>query len=82
MESQINRALYGQRGQRKQKVTLITSIFLLVGFVIAAWMKVDFNLFLAYSLGITGSSFGFMYGNVQENKTDATIIAAGKTPLP
>ena len=51
------------KGNRKVSVNFTTQIFLLVGFALAAWMKSDFNLYLAYAITISGSNFAFMWGN-------------------
>jgi len=77
----LNKTIYGARGQRKQKISLQTMTFLLIGFIIAAWVKVDFQLYLCYAAGCLGLNTAFMWGNVKENQSDASIITAGKTPL-
>lgn len=59
------------KGSRKQSVNTLTMFFMLGGFAIAAWMKVDFQLFLAYCLGITGANWGFIYGNSKEHQANA-----------
>lgn len=53
---------------RKQKVSLQTMIFLVAGLAISAWAKLDYQLYLAYVIGVTGGSLGFMWGNSQEYK--------------
>lgn len=74
--------LYGQKGQRKQRVSLQTLVFLLAGLGIAAWTKLDFQIYLCYVAGCIGGNTAFMWANSKENQSDATIIAAGKTPPP
>jgi len=51
---------------RKQKVNIITLIFLLAGFCVAGWMHMDFQLYLCYAAGCTGANLGFIYGNAKE----------------
>lgn len=55
---------------RKQKVNLITQIFLLVGLGLSAWMKADFQLYLCYAIACTGANFGFVWGNIREHQAE------------
>lgn len=57
-----------QKWGRKQKVSLQTMLFLLIGLALAAWMNLDFQLYLCYVAGITGGSTAFMWSNSLEHK--------------
>jgi mannose/fructose/N-acetylgalactosamine-specific phosphotransferase system component IIC len=59
------------KGNRKQAVNNATMLFLLIGFIIAAWMKVDFNLYLTYALGCVGGSGAFMWANTKVHQTSS-----------
>ena len=50
-------------GNRKLKEAYFTGILLFLGFAIAAVLKVDNNLFYAYTGGLCGKLGLFMYGN-------------------
>lgn len=64
---------------RKQKVNLITQIFLLVGLGLSAWMKADFQLYLCYALGVTGGNIAFVWGDIRQNQAQANIIQKSAT---
>lgn len=66
-----------EKGGRKMAVDRTTKLFLLAGFMLAVWMKADNQLFIAYVVAISGTSFGFMWGNAQEHKADAAAKPEG-----
>lgn len=80
METLTNKALYGQKGRRKQKVNLMTMVFLFTGFAFAGWMKMDFQLYLCYSAALVGANTAFAWGNIKEGQSDASMVIAGKKP--
>lgn len=55
-------------GNRKSKVSWQSQLALLIGFVIAAAMKAPVELYVAYVIGIGGTSFSFMWANAQVHK--------------
>lgn len=58
------------RGQRKVRHAREMALFLLLGFVVAAWTKCPEALFAAFAAGIAGVSGAFVYGNVKSNQSE------------
>ena len=60
-----------ENGGRKFKAHLQAQLLTVLCFIIAGWMHMDKDLFIAVIVGVNGTSFGFMWGNVQEHKQAA-----------
>lgn len=57
-----------QHGNRKSTANRESHLILMLGFVVAAWMHAPTELFVAFVVGIGGTSASFMWGNAQEHK--------------
>jgi hypothetical protein len=62
-----------RHGTRKVKHAREQGLLLFAGFALAAWLKVDGQLFLAYVAGLTGLSGAFIYGNVKEHQAQPQV---------
>jgi len=68
------------KGGRKLRESRESAWFLLVGFIVAAWLKVSAELYAAFALGVAGKSAGFMWGNSKEHQaTAAKEVQGGKS---
>lgn len=64
------------KGERKLKVSLRTQLLIVFMFALAAWLKVDFQIFLIAVAGITGSEVAYNWGNRGEHAADAQKFEA------
>jgi hypothetical protein len=68
-----------ERGQRKLKHATQMAWFLLGGFMAAAYFKVPAEMFAGFSLGLSGISGAFVWGNSKEYTKPAPTTTP---PLP
>lgn len=59
-----------EKGNRKFKDARESALILLVGFIIAAWLKADAQLYFGLIFGVVGKTGLFNWGNVKEHQTE------------
>lgn len=57
-----------QKGSRKLTDARETMVALLIGFTVAAYFRVDVQLYFAFAAGVVGKSGVFNWGNAKEHE--------------
>lgn len=68
-----------EKGKRKTGANLQAQLMLLAAFLFAVWMKAPLDLYLAFVVGVGGTSTAFMWGNRGEHLADALASRELKT---
>jgi hypothetical protein len=70
------------KGDRKLKSAREHALILLLGFIVAVWLKADVTIFGYFVGGLVGKQIAFMWGNAQEHKYATPNPPAVEAPKP